>query len=235
MSTEVKHLFGRIAGRYDLLNRLLSARRDVAWRASALGLLRGSPGILVDLACGTFDFGLQALAAGKARVVHGSDFCQPMLVAGAAKRAGRPLSASVGDALRLPFADGAADVVTVAYGWRNFDDPAAALAEMRRVLAADGEVLILEFFRPQRRWPRLFYASFGRVVFPLLGGLVGGDAGAYRYLNDSVRRFLSIDEARALVAASGFADVRVRSFFAGVSHAIVARAPARASPPAAAP
>jgi len=224
MSSEVKHLFGRIAGRYDLLNRLLSARRDVAWRTAALGMLRGEPGTLIDLACGTFDLALQALAAGKARRVHGSDFCLPMLVAGAAKRAGRPLSASVGDALRLPFADGAADVVTVAYGWRNFDDPAAALREMRRVLVPGGEVLILEFFRPQRWWPRLFYGSFGRFVFPLLGGLVAGDAAAYRYLNASVHRFLGVDEAALLLAANGFAEVRVCSFFGGVSHALVARA-----------
>ncbi len=82
MSTEVKHLFARIAGRYDLLNRLLSARRDVAWRASALTMLRGEPGTLFDLACGTFDFGLQALAAGRARVVHGSDYSPPRQVAG---------------------------------------------------------------------------------------------------------------------------------------------------------
>ena len=145
MSTEVKHLFGRIAGRYDLLNRLLSARRDVAWRATALGMLRGAPGTLIDLACGTFDFGLQALAAGHARVVHGSDFCQPMLVAGATKRTGKPLSASVGDALRLPYADGCGDVVSIAYGWRNVDDPAAAMREMRRMLVPGGEVLIMEF------------------------------------------------------------------------------------------
>ena len=224
MSTEVKHLFGRIAGRYDLLNRLLSARRDVAWRATALGMLRGAPGTLIDLACGTFDFGLQALAAGHARVVHGSDFCQPMLVAGATKRTGKPLSASVGDALRLPYADGCGDVVSIAYGWRNVDDPAAALREMRRMLVPGGEVLILEFFRPLRWWPRLFYGTFGRLVFPLIGGLVAGDAAAYRYLNDSVQRFLSVPEAERLLRECGFTEVRTRSFFGGVSHALVARA-----------
>ena len=231
MSTEVKHLFGRIAGRYDLLNRLLSARREAAAAnqaksafLTALGMLRGAPGTLIDLACGTFDFGLQALAAGKARVVHGSDFCQPMLVAGEAKRAGKAMSAAVGDALRLPYADGCGDVVTIAYGWRNVDDPAAALREMRRVLVPGGEVLILEFFRPMRWWPRLFYGTFGRLVFPLIGGLVAGDAAAYRYLNDSVQRFLSVPEAERMLTECGFTEVRARSFFGGVSHALVARA-----------
>lgn len=222
MSEAVRAMFGRIAGRYDLLNRLLSARRDVAWRAAALRLLAGRPGTALDLACGTFDFGLQALASGRALRVHGCDFALPMLQAGTAKRDGRPLSASVADALRLPFADGSADLVLCAYGWRNFDDPARALDEMRRVLAPGGEILILEFFRPTWWWPRLFYGSFGRVVFPAAGRLVAGDAAAYRYLHDSVQRFLTIDAAADLCRAHGFRDVRVRSCFGGVSHALAA-------------
>lgn len=215
-------MFARIAGRYDLLNRLLSARRDVAWRAKALALLEGSPDTVIDLACGTFDLGLQALATGKARRVHGTDFCLPMLTAGAAKRAGRPVSASVGDALRLPFADGSADAVMVAYGWRNFPDAEAALREMARALPPGGQVLILEFFRPAWWWPRLFYATFGRWVFPALGGLVARDASAYRYLHDSVQRFLSIDEAVELCKRCGLTRIRTVSCFGGISHAIAA-------------
>lgn len=222
MSTTVKDMFGRIAGHYDLLNRLLSARRDVAWRAKALAMVDGTPHTVIDLACGTFDLGLQALTVGKAKRVHGTDFCQPMMVAGAAKRLGQPVSASVGDALRLPFADGAADAVMVAYGWRNFDDPEAALREMSRTLAPGGQVLILEFFRPSWWWPRLFYATFGRWVFPAMGGLLAGDASAYRYLHDSVQRFLSLDEATALCVRCGFTKVRTASCFGGISHAIVA-------------
>ena len=116
----VRSMFGRIAGRYDLLNRVLSARRDVAWRRHALGLWRGQPAEVLDLACGTFDLAREALDQGKAKRVHGCDFCQPMLVAGAAKRSGRPVTASVGDALRLPYAEGAFDGAMAAYGWRNF-------------------------------------------------------------------------------------------------------------------
>lgn len=223
MSSAIQHMFARIAGRYDLLNRLLSARRDVAWRAKALALLEGRPGTVIDVACGTFDLGLQALAVGKAQRVHGTDFCQPMLVAGAPKRVGHPLSASVGDALRLPFAEGSADAVMVAYGWRNFSDPEAALREMERVLVPGGQVLILEFFRPTRWWPRLFYATFGRWVFPALGGLLAGDASAYRYLYDSVQRFLSLDQAIAGLERCGFAKVRTVSCFGGISHAIAAQ------------
>jgi demethylmenaquinone methyltransferase/2-methoxy-6-polyprenyl-1,4-benzoquinol methylase len=220
MSETVKAMFGRIAPTYDLANRVLSARRDVAWRKKALTLLEGEPATVLDLACGTFDLALEALARGKAKRVHGCDFSLPMLRAGSEKRAASPISAAVGDALRLPYADGAFDAAMVAYGWRNFGDPAQSLAELARVLKPGGQLLILEFFRPVRLWPRLFYGTFGRVVFPLVGGMVSGDSAAYRYLNQSISAFVSLAEAEALFARTGFARVRVRSCFGGVSHAL---------------
>jgi demethylmenaquinone methyltransferase/2-methoxy-6-polyprenyl-1,4-benzoquinol methylase len=184
------------------------------------------------LACGTFDLGLTALNLGKAQRVHGSDFCQPMLVAGAAKRAGHPLSACVGDALQLPYADGAFDLAMVAYGWRNFGDPELALRELRRVLKPGGQLLILEFFRPVRLWPRFFYATFGRVVFPLAGGALAGNADAYRYLNKSISTFLARDDADRMLKANAFSQVRWLSFCGGISHAVVAEMPDRTASPA---
>ncbi len=223
MSETVKALFANIAPRYDLLNRVLSARSDVRWRRRALDLVEGRPESVLDLACGTFDLGLEALARGKAMRVHGCDFCQPMLVAGAGKRRGHPLSASVGDALHLPFADQAFDLAMIAYGWRNFSDPTLALRELRRVLRPGGQLLILEFFRPLGWWPKLFYGTFGRFIFPAAGGALAGNPGAYRYLNDSIGRFLSQGEADALLLREGFAQTRWTSFFGGVSHGVVAR------------
>jgi demethylmenaquinone methyltransferase / 2-methoxy-6-polyprenyl-1,4-benzoquinol methylase len=209
MSEAVKALFANIAPKYDLLNRVLSARNDVRWRRRILREVAGAPTDVLDLACGTFDLGLEALAQGKAKHVHGCDFCQPMLVAGTDKRKGHPLSASVGDALRLPFADGSFDLAMVAYGWRNFGDPG-------------GQLLILEFFRPTSWWPKTFYGSFGKLVFPLVGGTLTGNADAYRYLNDSIARFLSREEADAAIAEAGFTSQRWVSFFGGVSHGVVA-------------
>ncbi len=223
-ASAVKSMFGRIAPKYDLLNRVLSARRDVAWRKKALSLWRGTPGDVLDLACGTFDLGLEAIALGKAERVHGCDFCQPMLVAGTGKRAGRAVSAAVGDALRLPYADDSFDGAMVAYGWRNFGDPAASARELRRVLRPGGQLLILEFFRPERLWPKIFYGTFGRVVFPAVGGVLAGDASAYRYLNDSIKRFLPVAEADRVLTAAGFARTRWVSFFGGVSHGVAADA-----------
>ncbi len=223
MSETVKALFANIAPKYDLLNRVLSARNDVRWRKRILKLVRGAPDDVLDLACGTFDLGLEALQQGKAKRVHGCDFCQPMLVAGAEKRQGHPLSASVGDALHLPFADGSFDLAMVAYGWRNFGDPQAAIHELARVLRPGGQLLILEFFRPTSWWPKMFYGSFGKIVFPVVGGTLAGNASAYRYLNDSIAQFLSQEEATNTITAGGFSEQRWESFFGGISHGVVAQ------------
>lgn len=227
MSEAVKSMFARIAGRYDLLNRVLSAGLDVRWRRSALALLRGRPGQVLDLACGTFDLSLAALAQGKAAQVHGCDFCAPMIAAGAAKRSGRAVTAAVGDALHLPYADASFDAALVAYGWRNFGDPGAALAELRRVLRPGGQLLVLEFFRPAGGawWPRTFYATFGKAVFPTAGALLAGDAAAYRYLNDSIARFLTLPEARSLLTRHGFPGQRWLPLAGGISHAVAADRP----------
>lgn len=222
MSVAVQSLFGRIAHRYDLVNRVLSARRDVAWRRRALDLLEVRDGVILDLACGTGDLGLEALARGQARRVHGADFCQPMLIAGASRMRGRAMSASVGDALALPYADGSFDAVTIAFGWRNVDDPAAAAREMARVLKPGGELLVLEFFRPQRWATRGFHAVFARVA-PLFGAVLAGDGAAYRYLHASIQDFLSLDEAQDILATAGFSLAATRGFEFGVSHAVHAR------------
>lgn len=223
MSDAVRSMFARIAGRYDLLNRVLSLGIDVRWRRTALALLRDDGhNRALDLACGTFDLALAALAAGKAARVDGCDFCAPMLAAGAGKRAGRPVSATVGDALRLPYADGAFDLAMVAYGWRNFGDPATSLAELRRVLRPGGQLLILEFFRPTGWWPRTFYATFGRAIFPAAGALLAGDAAAYRYLGRSIAGFLSASEAESLLARQGFTAQRWAPLSGGISHAMAA-------------
>ena len=218
----VKSMFGRIAPKYDLLNRVLSARRDVVWRKKALSLWRGTPADVLDLACGTFDLGLEAIALKKALRVHACDFCQPMLVAGASKRAGQAVSAAVGDALHLPYASGSFDGAMAAYGWRNFGDPVASARELHRVLRPGGQLLILEFFRPETVWPKVFYGTFGKIVFPTVGGILAGDSAAYTYLNDSIRRFLNVAEADRILREAGFTNTRWVSFFGGISHGVAA-------------
>jgi ubiquinone/menaquinone biosynthesis methyltransferase len=222
MAEAVRQLFARIAPRYDLLNRVLSGRLDVRWRRLAVGMLPPGGGVALDLACGTFDLGIEALHQQRCRRVHGCDFCVPMLHAGATKRARAGVSATAGDALRLPYGEAAFDVAMVAYGWRNFGDPLAAARELRRVLRPGGHLLVLEFFRPVAWWPRLFYGTFGRGVFPVMGALLARDAGAYRYLHDSIRGFIAVDEAEDILRQAGFSQVRRQAFVGGVSHALAA-------------
>lgn len=231
MSEQVRGMFAGIAERYDLANRVLSAGRDVAWRRRALASFTPPPSVLLDLACGTYDCALDALQLGAAERVHGADFCLPMLQAGSEKRRGRPVSASAGDALRLPFADASFDGAIMAYGWRNLDDPVAGLVELRRVLRPGGQLVLLEFFKPSRWWPAFFYGSFGRLVFPLIGGLLTGRTAAYRYLHSSIQAFLTTSEADAALRQAGFADPRWTTCFGGISHFVHARLPALAEGP----
>lgn len=184
---QVRAMFGRIARRYDLLNRLLSAGIDRRWRARLLALageVRGRT--VVDACCGTGDLAL-AFAARGARVV-GVDFTPEMLQRAGGKLAGsRPAHLLVhGDALRLPLRAGVADVAGVAFGLRNLADLDTGLTELVRVVRPGGLVLVLEFAPPSQGVLGALYSRYLTLLLPRIGGLVSGDPEAYRYLCDSV-------------------------------------------------
>jgi ubiquinone/menaquinone biosynthesis methyltransferase len=215
-------MFGRIAPGYDRANRWLSAGRDVAWRRKAI---RDLPqhlrdGRALDVACGTGDLAIDLRRMETVKEIVGVDFCRPMLVAGTDRMNAGKVVHLQADAMQLPFADASFDLITVAYGFRNFDQPDVFLKECRRLLKPEGRVLIVEFFRPGNLWSRTFYATFGRIVFPILGGMLTGDSEAYHYLRTSVQGFLSLTEAQTMAAELDLATERTRSFFGGVSHAL---------------
>jgi demethylmenaquinone methyltransferase/2-methoxy-6-polyprenyl-1,4-benzoquinol methylase len=178
---EVREMFGRIVGRYDLMNRLMTGGRDVAWRnlavrATLSGYPRGTARV-VDVATGTGDLALALAAAGAAEVI-GVDFAAPMLRAAAAKpvasEAGR-LSWVVADAMALPFPDGAFDACTVAFGLRNMPDYGLALAEMTRVLRPGGCFVCLEMTPLRTPLVGTAFGWYFEQVVPLLGGLLSSD------------------------------------------------------------
>lgn len=222
MSRAVQEMFGAIAPRYDLMNRLLSAGRDVSWRRVALRMLPQPPGLVLDLATGTGELGAEALAGNYAKRVMGADFCVPMLQAGGRRWRSGHLSPTAADALNLPYADASFDAAMVSYGWRNFDDPARGLQELHRVLKPGGTLIIVEFFRPEWWWPACFHRGFS-VMAPVMGALFAGNGGAYAYLHRSIQGFLSVTEADALLLQEGFAQPRWHSFFGGISHAVAAQ------------
>ena len=183
--TEVAAMFDEVAARYDLTNTVLSFGQDRGWRSAVTQALALTPGQRVlDLAAGTATSSA-ALAAGGADVV-GCDFSLGMLRVGA--RAGHEgVELVAGDALRLPFADGAFDAVTMSFGLRNTADPDAALAELLRVTKPGGRLVVCEFSHPTWQPFRQVYDNYLMRALPPVARRVSSDPAAYVYLAESIR------------------------------------------------
>jgi demethylmenaquinone methyltransferase/2-methoxy-6-polyprenyl-1,4-benzoquinol methylase len=218
----VRAMFDRIAPRYDLLNRVLSAGTDVRWRRRCVAALELAPGARVlDVCAGTADLLVEALRGGPGRSGVGVDLSDRMLLLGRAKLAragagGRSVLAA-GDAERLPLADARFDAAMVAFGIRNVGDPLSALREMFRVLRPGGRLAVLEFSMPPGAFGRLYRAYF-RHVLPAIGRWLSGDGRAYAYLPASVERWPAPADFGALLAAAGFASVRWTALTGGIAH-----------------
>jgi demethylmenaquinone methyltransferase/2-methoxy-6-polyprenyl-1,4-benzoquinol methylase len=225
----VRSMFDRIAPRYDLLNRVLSAGVDVQWRrraVRALGVPQGSR--VLDLCTGTADLLLEALSQDPRGKGVGADLSQGMLRLGAEKIQRRALSGraalAASDAERLAFRGGAFDGVLVAFGIRNVGNIPMALGELRRVLRPGGRLVVLEISMPRGPLGRAYRFYFERVL-PLLGGLVSGDPGAYAYLPASVGQFPEPLRFRGIVEEAGFRDVRAEALTFGIAHLYSASRP----------
>ena len=210
-------MFGRIAPRYDLLNRVLSLGIDRRWRRRLLdraGNVRGAR--VVDAACGTGDLTLVLASAG-ARVL-GVDFTREMLLGAVRKRSERaPCAFLQGDALALPVRSGAADLATIAFGIRNVEDRGLGLAELTRVLRSGGRLYVLEFSMPRGRVLGALYRSYFTRVLPRIGAIVSGDRQAYRYLPDTVLAWPTPDELRSEMERAGLVDCGFELLTGGIA------------------
>lgn len=224
---EIRGMFGRIAHRYDLLNRLLSLGQDLRWRRLVVGRIAAAgPGRVLDVCTGTGDLALGSADSG---AVYGCDFCLPMLALAQTK--GTDACGAPGwfaaDALRLPVADGSVDVVSVAFGIRNFENLAAGLSELARVVRPGGRALVLEFSTPRGALAPLLRWWVRRVP-PLVGRVVSGDAEAYSYLTSSVESFPDGERLCELLEQAGFAGVSATLLTGGVATLYdAARSPER--------
>jgi len=229
--TVVAAMFGRIAHRYDLMNRLMSLGLDGGWRKLAARETKLGPGDrALDVASGTGDLAFEmAKRVGETGFVVGLDIAREMLLLGhekSANRHERRVDHHEGDAMRLPYADGVFRAATMAFGGRNVPDLTGAFREMTRVLAPGGRAVFLELNRPRLWGFRHLFDFYFHTFSPLLGGLISGDKPAYEYLPRSVDNFESVEEISRCMRDAGLSEIKVRRLMFGACNAHVGVKPA---------
>jgi demethylmenaquinone methyltransferase / 2-methoxy-6-polyprenyl-1,4-benzoquinol methylase len=234
---DVAAMFDAIAGRYDLLNDILSAGQVRLWRRAVARIVGAGPGERVlDLAAGTGTSSLTFTATGADCVA--CDFSLGMLRAGRSRGGGQPprdqggsggdrppgrLSFVAGDALRLPFRDGAFDAVTISFGLRNVADPGAALAEMRRVTRPGGRLVVCEFSTITIAPVDMLYRRYLINVLPAIARRTTRSPEAYEYLAESIADWPAQRELAGLIEGAGWSAVRWHDLSMGVVAVHVAR------------
>jgi demethylmenaquinone methyltransferase / 2-methoxy-6-polyprenyl-1,4-benzoquinol methylase len=235
-ASRVREMFATIAGRYDLLNHLLSGQMDKRWRrltAQRLSeRLESKEAVVLDVACGTGDLSLELFETIGVRVVA-TDFCRPMLDI-AARKVAKAIPAGSGlvsipliegDALCLPFLDGSFNGVTIAFGLRNLSNVERGLAELFRVLKPGASLAVLEFSKPVVPGFSFLFKAYFTKLLPFVGGLISGSRSAYQYLPDSVSRFPDQKELVARMQQIGFERVEYQNLTGGIAALHLATRP----------
>ncbi len=205
-------MFGRIAGRYDRMNEIMTLGRDRAWRRRVVELAAPPPdGRLLDIGAGTGGIALAARARFPHLTVVAADFTSAMMAVGRLAAGGRSVCWCEADALALPFADAGFDAVVSGYLARNVASRQRLFAEQLRVLRPGGRLVCLDTTPPQGVLAPLIRFHFRRVI-PVLGAWIGGDRRAYTYLPESTRAFAAPEALAATLRRAGFVEVRWRTF-----------------------
>jgi demethylmenaquinone methyltransferase / 2-methoxy-6-polyprenyl-1,4-benzoquinol methylase len=217
----IQAMFDRIAGRYDILNRIISLRWDRTWRNRAIQeVLKSGHPLILDLGAGTGDLTFTAARklAGNGRIV-GLDVSRQMLKLARSKQSGATHGEKTcfvqGSAMFSPFKDSIFDGVMTAFVLRNVSDLSLFFAHAFRVLKNGGRFVSLDMFPPTRSWFSAFYTLYFYRFVPWIGGLLAQDRVAYKYLAESVESFGPPEKVTELLEQAGFKDVRIRRFLNG--------------------
>jgi len=223
----IQRMFGSIAGRYDLMNTLMTFGRHRAWRREVVRrCVPGGPvDVLLDLGAGTGDIAREALRQGAAGRVVAADLTPAMMRVGRARSGSAGIHWSGADALELPFADATFGAVTAGYLLRNVPDVRRAFQEMLRVVRPGGYVVCLDTCPPPQTWLRPLILVHLGLVIPLSGGLITGQWGAYRYLPQSTRAFKTPAELLELMRQVGFEDLAGQRLMLGTMGLVSGRRP----------
>lgn len=207
-SRYVQTMFSRIAGRYDLMNRLMTAGQDGRWRRTVIQKAHlPANGQLLDIGTGTGDIAREGIRERPGLLAVGADFTLEMMRVGRGDVSRQGINWTGADTLALPFRDGSFHAVTSGFLMRNVVDAAGSLREQMRVTRPGGWVVVLESSPPKKNVLRPFIRFHLNTVIPLLGRLVAGDAEAYHYLPDSTQAFQDPESLAEIMASCGLVNV----------------------------
>jgi demethylmenaquinone methyltransferase/2-methoxy-6-polyprenyl-1,4-benzoquinol methylase len=218
---QVATMFDSIAGRYDFLNRFLSAGIDIKWRKKAIAELKEiKPSTILDVATGTGDVAmLAAHSLGPAKIV-GIDISEGMLEIGRKKISKEGLQDLIelhsGDSEAINYPDNFFDAITVAFGVRNFQHLEKGLLEMHRVLKPNGKLVVLEFSKPRQKGFKGLYNFYIKVIAPKAGRVVAKNKEAYQYLTDSVQAFPEREQFTAVMQQTGYNKIYYKPLTLGI-------------------
>lgn len=225
---DVEQMFDDIAPTYDKVNHILSLSIDKLWRRRTVrAVAKLAPKDILDLATGTGDLAIALARHTQNTKIIGADLSAEMLAVAAKKVAALNLQERISlrqcGAVKIDLEDASVDVVTIAFGIRNFEEREASLAEIHRTLRSNGHLVILEFSNPRNRFIGWAYRIYSHHILPFVGGLISKNRRAYEYLPASVDDFPEPDDFIEILRKCGFTNIKRRSQSLGIAQIYIAQ------------
>jgi demethylmenaquinone methyltransferase/2-methoxy-6-polyprenyl-1,4-benzoquinol methylase len=225
----IQSMFNEIAPDYDRLNHIMTLGMDRHWRNKLVRMISPLQNkIILDIATGTGDLAFSMIKK-QPKFIHGIDFSESMVKLCnqkiQSKKAHKIFRCTHADVVNIPFGDQSIDVASISFGIRNFEDPEAALLEIRRVLKPGGTFVVLEFFRSRLVERNKLFRFYMKQMIPFAGSIISGHPDAYRYLFHSIEHFLSEQEFAGLMKDCGFKEVQTKKLFFGTAFIMIGKSP----------